>query len=135
MVYCPPHLISVPVLPWKTESTDIMSFHLNVVRCFANRHTKTHQNYHLTIHRLPSIRKTIDCIGIRQITQRLPGAKHPAICYVRSQQSPCLPWHWASCQLWEFFRRIWKVSVTIDKIFSHIMLTGTKHAANDTFIF
>ena len=35
----PPHLVSVSTLPCTTKNTEIMSFHLNVVRCFANRHT------------------------------------------------------------------------------------------------
>ena len=35
------HLVSVSALPCKTESTEILFFHLNVVRCFANRHTNT----------------------------------------------------------------------------------------------
>ena len=64
----PPHLISVSALPCKTENMEIMSVHLKVVRCLAN---KAHQNYHLTIYRLSFIRKTIDCIGLRQITPRL----------------------------------------------------------------
>ena len=46
-----------------------MLFHLNVVRCLANKQThKTHQNYHLTIHILSFVRKTIDSICLSQIT-------------------------------------------------------------------
>ena len=32
-------------------------------------------------------------------------------------------------------RQTWKVNVTINEIFYHSMLTGTKHVANDSFIF
>jgi len=39
-----------------------MHFHLNVVRCFANRHTILFKFHHMVIDRLPFIRKTIDCI-------------------------------------------------------------------------
>ena len=54
----PPHPVSVSTLPCKTKNTEIMSFHLNVVRCFANRHTILFTFHHLVIDRLPFVRKT-----------------------------------------------------------------------------
>ena len=129
-----PHLISVSTLPCKTENTEIMSFHLNVVCCFANRQNKTHQNYHLTIHRLPCIRKTIDCIGLRQITTRL-GKEHQAIRHVHSQHSPCLHGIVHPVSYGSSLRRTWKVSVTINQIFYHSVLTGKKHVAKKVVFF
>jgi len=35
-----PHLISASALPCKTVNAEITPFQLNVVRCFANKHTK-----------------------------------------------------------------------------------------------
>ena len=34
-----------------------------------------------------------------------------------------------------FLRLTWKVNVTINEIFYHSMLTGTKHVANNSYIF
>jgi len=39
MLYFPPHLINASALPYKTEHTDDVSFHVNVACWFANRHT------------------------------------------------------------------------------------------------
>ena len=67
---------------------------------FANKHTKTWQNYHRVIDRLSFIHKPIRCMHLARLWQ---GTKHPANWYAYSRRSPYPPWYRASCQLWESF--------------------------------
>jgi len=67
---------------------------------FANKHTKTWQNYHRVIDRLSFIHKPIRCMNPARLWQ---GTKHPANWYAYSRRSPYPPWYRASCQLWESF--------------------------------
>ena len=83
----PLHLVSVSTLPCKTKNTEIMSFHLNVVHCFANRHTILFKFHHLVIDRLPFIRKTIDCI-LRQHQDRAQSTQ-PSVMYTVSIHHVC----------------------------------------------
>jgi len=57
-----PHLICVPALPCKPENTEITSFHLDTVYCFAKKTHKTCQTYHSIIDKLFFIHKTINCM-------------------------------------------------------------------------
>ena len=83
----PSHLSSVSALPCKTENTEIMSFHLNVVRCFANRHTILFKFHHLVIDGLPFVCKTIDCI-LKQHQDRAQSTQ-PSVMYTVSIHHVC----------------------------------------------
>ena len=96
----PPHVNSVSALPCKTGNTKITCFHSKFMWCFANKHTKTSQNYHRVIDRLSFIHKPIRCMHPARLWQ---GTKHPANWYAYSRRSPYPPWYRASCQLWEYF--------------------------------
>ena len=86
--------------------------------------------------RLSFIHKTINCVHQASITRTRQGAKNqPYNTYTVGRHSQCLPWYWATYQLWEFF------SASIEKwgtqsvryfiAVSQQMLTAIKHGAND----
>jgi len=72
-----PHLIIASALPCKTENTEIVSFHIIVLRWFA----KSHRNYHLITVRLLFIHKTIGCV---HQTRPRTGTEHSATCFAHT---------------------------------------------------
>ena len=141
-IFSPPHLVSVSTLPCKTKNAEIMSFHLNAVRCFANRHTILFKIHHLVIDRLPFVCKTIDCI-LKQHQHRAQSTK-PSVMYTVSIHHVCR----LDCRgigtamsvTGVVFIEHEKSVVTINELFYHSitssqqMLTAIKHVATDNFV-
>jgi len=141
----PPHLISVSVLPCKTENTEIMSFRLNVVHCFGSRHTK-----HIKI----ITWSQIDCLSfvklstvyIKQHQDYRAQSIQPSVMYTVSIHHICS----AMCRgpvgetkgamSRSCIRRTWKVNgryqcAILPQYLNKIMLTAIKHVANNSFFF
>jgi len=128
----PPHLVSVSTLPCKTKNTKIMSFHLNVVRCFANRYTILFKFHHLVIDRLPFVRKTIDCI-LKQHQDRAQSTQ-PSVMYTISIHYVCRGIGAMSITGVVFIEHQWSLSMSYFTTVSQQMLTAIKHVATDNFV-
>jgi len=109
----------------KTKKHGNYVFHLNVVCCSANRHTK-----HI---------KNITCgHRYKQYKDYRAQSIQPSAMYTVSIRHVCLGTV-RHVNYGSSLRRTWKVNVTVNKIFYHSVLTASvltavKHVANDSLI-